>query len=273
VVPGTSLGRAAALIRLRHWAHFLLLPLAGRDATLSVEQSALSILRGVAIAFCLLAFGYLLNSLADRDMDLDIDKRAAGALPPARGRAIVAGLAIAALALALTGPLSVSVATAVCMASGTIYSVGPRLKTLPFVGTALNVGNFGPLLFVGLARDALPPALPVLAAAFVLLLGQNQLLHEAADAEEDVRGGVRTTFRRLGSRGAALLALIAGGLLVPLLHRTPLPAIVGGAAFGLGFPAAFLRLGERPADMARLRLLHRVLALAFGAGLYALGWG
>lgn len=271
-MPSTSLGRVAATIRLRHWAHFLLLPLAGRDAELPVHANVVSITRGVAIAFCLLAFGYVLNSLADRDMDLDADKRAAAALPPTHGHAIVGALAVVALTLALTGPTMVSVATVACLICGTIYSVGPRLKTLPLVGTILNAGNFGPLLFVGLARDALPPALPVLAAAFVLLLGQNQLLHEAADADEDARGGVRTTFRRLGARGAAALALIAGGLLVPLLlARTPLLAVAGGLVFGLAFPAAFVGLGERSAQAARLRLAHRIVALAFGAALYGLG--
>lgn len=271
-MSGTPLGRAAALIRLRHWAHFLLLPLAGRDPALTPAETGLAIARGVAIAFCLLAFGYLLNSLADRDMDLDPEKRAAATLRPEAGRAIVAGLALLSLGLSLTGPLVVSGAAVVCLASGTVYSVGPRLKTLPLIGSALNVGNFAPLLLVGLGRDALPPSLPLLAAAFVLLLGQNQLLHEAADAEEDARGGVRTTFRRLGVRGAAVLTFAAGALLLPLLvTRAPTTAIVAASVFGLGFPAALLRFGERPAEAARVRLTHRAAALAFGAWLYAIG--
>ena len=68
--------RAVAQVRLRHWSHFLLLPLASVDPAESWERTSVASARGVAAAFALLAFGYLLNSLSDRAVDRDPGKHA-----------------------------------------------------------------------------------------------------------------------------------------------------------------------------------------------------
>lgn len=265
-----------AQIRLRHWAHFLLLPLAGIDPAVPPGTTLIALARGIAIAFVVLAFGYLLNSLADRHMDLDPDKRD---LLPRHGlsaqRAAVGGLVVLAFVLAASGPTTVVLATVTCLASGWAYSAGPRLKALPLLGSALNVGNFAPLLAVGLARDDAPPGLGALAQWFALLLLQNQLLHEAADAEEDARGGVHTTFLRLGRRGSAGLAGVCGLLLVATVGACELA--VGGAwiagvlaiPFVVAFPYLLSALGRSARSMRRVRLAHRGAALVTGALLYA----
>lgn len=262
--------RAMAAIRLRHWLHFLLLPLAGRDPSLPFATSAVAIGRGTVIAFCLLAYGYLLNSQADQHMDLVPDKRGVLKVEPGAVRAALIGLVAVALGLSLTAPWIVGVATLVCLASGTAYSVGPRLKMLPLVGSALNIGNFAPVLFVGLSRNEIPGALVVLTVSFAFLLLQNQLLHEAADAEEDARGGVQSTFRRLGRKTTSGLALLSGSV-VALVATSSSLAAFAAIAFALATPLSLVRWGDRGELAARLRLAHRGVALGYGAWLYLAG--
>ncbi len=273
---GLARARVATLsrqIRLRHWAHFLALPLAGVDARLPLGLTLVALARGVTIAFAVLAFGYLLNSLTDRHMDLDPDKR----VTPRRGhRVAIAALAFLALLLASTAAWPVLIATAACLLCGWIYSAGPRLKALPWIGSLLNVGNFAPLLAVGLARDDAPPALFALAWSFAALLLQNQLLHEAADAREDARGGVRTTFVTLGPRRTATIALACGLALVAAVGACGvapgglvLAALVAGP-FAALFPWLLLTRGAHATTMRRVRVAHRWAALATGALLYAL---
>lgn len=263
-------------VRLRHWVHFLALPLAGFDRALPLPVALAAALRGVLVAFGVLAFGYLLNSIADRGMDHSAEKnplREETELAPLRGALVL--LAACALVPALWSPWPVGLGAVACLLSGWIYSVGPRLKSLPGLGTVLNVSNFAPLLWVGLARPSPPPQLPLLAWSFTVLLLQNQLLHEAADAPEDAEGGVRTTFLRLGTAGTALLALVCGFSLTMLcrgfVHERPflgqLPSLLS-AVFVLPFPLALALLGRSPAVMARLRVVHRMVALLFGAVLF-----
>ena len=58
-------------MRPKQWAHFALLPLACFEPTL---PGALALARGVAIAACVLAYGYLLNAISDRKIDRSLDK-------------------------------------------------------------------------------------------------------------------------------------------------------------------------------------------------------
>lgn len=187
-----------AWLRLRHWAHFLLLPLAGVDPGANYELMLGAVLRGVALAFALLGFGYLLNGLSDRAVDRD------------------------------------------------------PLKSLPKAG-------WRPWLLLG----------PLL-ALFAPLLLQNQLVHEAADAPDDRAAGIATTFVRFGVAKTALLAglcgLLAAAVLTGVLRgalRWPL-GLVWLALFGLWIPLQLRRHGAQPAQMARLRLQQRWLALAAG---------
>lgn len=263
--------RWAARIRVRHWAHFLVLPLATFPGSWELP-ALLALLRGLAIAASILAFGYLLNGIADRALDRDPGKNPLVSEPahPAHLRAVLV-LAGCALVLALTGPPIVVLATLTSLGAGWAYSAGPRLKRLPFVGTLLNAACFTPLLFVGASADVSPPWW--LAAAFTALLLENQLLHEGEDALEDRDGAIRTTYAVLGPTGTACAMALSGlGLAAVAL------ALGGGAAlalvlaggFGVAFPLACAWSRGDEARLRRLRAAHRVAAALAGALVYLL---
>jgi 4-hydroxybenzoate polyprenyltransferase len=271
-----KVGRGAELLRLirfRAWAHFLVLPLAAADLDAPRLDVALALLRGVAIAFLVLGFGYLANAIGDREMDRDPEKNPLVGRPRGETRLepVLAVLALAALALAATGPTAARVATLVSIGSGWAYSLGPRGKGLPVVGTLMNVLNFAPLLCVGLAAGASTDRLFLIVPAFAGLLVQNQLIHEAADAQEDRGGALRTTFLVLGPAGAAALAALAGAGLLAVAIRmlgqagiTPAWALLT-APFVVGFPWLLARFGRSPARMARVRVAQRACAAVGGA--------
>ena len=263
--------RWAARLRVRHWAHFLVLPLATFPGA-SEPLALLALLRGLAIAAAILSFGYLLNGITDRALDRDPGKNPLVSEParPAHLRAVV-GLAGCALVLALSGPPIVILATLTALGAGWAYSAGPRLKRLPFVGTLLNAACFTPLLFVGASAEVSPPWW--LAAAFTALLLENQLLHEGEDALEDRGGAIRTTYAVLGPTGAACaMALFGLGVAAVAL------ALGGGATitlvlaivFGVAFPASCAWSRGDGARLRRLRAAHRVAALLAGALVFVL---
>ncbi len=259
--------------RLRHWAHFLLLPLAGYDPAAPLAASALALTRGVLIAFAVLAFGYLLNGLADRHMDASAAKNpiVGGGAPQSFAAPLALLAALATLAAAFA-PWPAALATAVGLASGVLYSVGPRLKRFPVLGSLANLTNFAPLLWVGLPTAAAAADMLPLTLCFGALLLQNQLLHEAADRDDDRRGRLRTTYLLLGPRGSALAAAALGLSLTALAAATPaLSPLTWPLAFVyvLAFPAVLARLGASPRPMAAARLAHRLAALLTGALLFA----
>jgi 4-hydroxybenzoate polyprenyltransferase len=261
----------ASLLRVRAWAHFCLLPFASLELERPIETTVSSLLSGVLIAFAILAFGYLLNAVADRRMDRGAKNVFGGEPPGADVSVALVVLAALAVGLSLLGPWTVLVATLVCLASGVLYSVGPRLKRVPLVGTLANVTSFAPLLYVGAVESADASSASALAVAFSALLVENQLLHEAADREEDERGRVATTFRVFGRKGAAVFATLFGAL------ASFVPSASGGLSFlavpfalvfAIAFPLAlFLRGADAPL-MARARLAHRYAAFVAGAVLF-----
>lgn len=281
VLPARSSPRWTSLLRLGQWAHFLALPFATLSTTDLGLDTTIAAARGVAIATAVLAYGYVQNAAADRHMDRDPRKnpltRAGAPLSVDRLTIALAGLA---LALAWMGGWLVVGATLVSLGSGWLYSSGPRLKGVPWIGTLLNASAFGPLLFVGARSDAaLPVHTVALAALFVVLLLENQLIHEAADIEEDLGGGVRTTFSVLGPRGAAVLTSVLGVLASLCVHsllrdRSPSPWVhlataIVGCTFALLVPLGVARWGADPKRMGRLRTAQRFLALFAGAAVFA----
>jgi 4-hydroxybenzoate polyprenyltransferase len=255
--------------RVPHFAHFLLLPLAGYDPRLPLVETALSLGRGVLIAFSVLAFGYLLNSMSDRHMDASVEKNPlAGGEPSPSHRLALAALLTAALGLSLTGPWPVLAAAAICLGSGVVYSVGPRLKRIPVLGTLANTTNFAPLLWVGIAGSGAPSGMAKLTLAFTCLLLQNQLLHEAADRDEDRRGRVHTSVLVFGPRAsAAAAALLGAGAALSAAGTGALSGLAFGIApvFGAAFPLALARFGEDARAMARTRIVHRACCVVTGA--------
>ncbi len=261
------------LLRFRAWARFLVLPVAGLELSEHPAASALALGRGLVIAFCVLGFGYLANSVGDRTMDRDPSKNPllGGWRDDALVRRALVLLALGALLASVAGPASVRLATLICLTSGWAYSLGPRLKGVPLIGTLMNVANFAPLLYVGVGAAGAPERLGWLLPAFAALLVQNQLLHEAADAPEDRAGALRTTFLQLGQVASALLAAASGAVVLMVALRVLLrcgwsPAFALLAMpFVVLFPALLAWRGSAPAEMARLRVAQRWSAAVCGA--------
>jgi 4-hydroxybenzoate polyprenyltransferase len=271
-----AIGAWFGRVRLRHWAHFLLLPLATFDPRGPHWGASLASVRGIASAFAILAFGYLLNSVADRRMDIDVRKNPFIVPGTGEHRYSLTGLLGISLGLAALSPWPAQLATASSLVFGCIYSMGPRLKSIPVAGSLANIGNFAPLLFVGMRDTALPPHFGYVVAAFSGLLLQNQLIHEAADQVEDRFGGLRTTWLAVGPRWTSLIAGVAGlGATVAAAciagsMRPTMPIVgAGGVSFVVAFPLLLARRGIEPDRAARLRVTHRWCALMFGAALYA----
>src|SRR5271165_2899163 len=107
--------------RVGRWVHFLALPLAGVDVHGGVP-AVLAAARGVLVAFMVLAFGYTLNSLADRRMDHPAKNAFATSTPPLTST-LLASLAVAALIASSGAPLAARAATLVALVSGVLYSV------------------------------------------------------------------------------------------------------------------------------------------------------
>jgi 4-hydroxybenzoate polyprenyltransferase len=266
------------LLRFQSWARFLVLPLAGLDLGDPLPSLGLALARGLVIAFCVLGFGYLANALGDRAMDRDPAKNplVGGLRDETWARRVLALLLLGAVVTSLFGPASARLATLICLSSGWAYSLGPRLKGLPVVGTLMNVLNFAPLMYVAVGAE-MPARLEWLVPAFAALLVQNQLLHEAADAPEDRAGRLRTTFLWAGPRVAALLAGLSGVVLLVVAVRVllhggwPLALAALALPFVLAFPALLWWRGDSPSHMARVRVAQRWCAAACGALLLLAG--
>ncbi len=262
-------GVALASLRVRQWAHFIVLPIAGMGSSEMSSPTldvALRVARGVALGAFALAFAYGLNAISDRATDLDRRKNPlAGSACPTSVTTVVVSTAGAALALGATAHRATLAAVAISLASSTVYSVGPRLKLIPGVGTLLNVGIFAPLLFFAIGEHS-PRSLTSLAIAFVALLLQNQLLHERADATEDEAARALTTARALGPTAttAIVFALGVGGVVVCAISA---PSASLGWAAAATFAVATTCTFARGA-WTRRRALHRWVSFVAGAALF-----
>src|SRR5215470_15987121 len=116
---GAHTGRAVQAwferIRLRHWAHFLLLPLATFDPYGGRADALVAGVRGVASAFAILAFGYLLNSISDRRMDLDARKNPFIVSDAGEHLYSLFGLVALSVGLAFFSPWPAQLATIACL--------------------------------------------------------------------------------------------------------------------------------------------------------------
>jgi 4-hydroxybenzoate polyprenyltransferase len=258
-----------SVLRARQWLHFLVLPAAGLAAPPWGMSQLARFSVGAVVAALALGWAYGLNAISDRATDIDPRKN------PVAGAATSPSSAVAAVCLAGLGALAVAwlagvlVPAAVSLLAATIYSIGPRLKGHPLIGTLLNAAIFAPLLaFAHPTR--VPATFPVEASLFVALLLQNQLRHEQADALEDARARVVTTARWLGGAWTrvvvALIAVVAAGATVALQPSTP---VACAAALSLAGGTCAALVGD---DWARLRRRHRVVAFVGGALVHLAGW-
>lgn len=276
---GASLGAREALriLRAPQWFYFLALPLAGMDGASLASTGGLSRLAlGVASSAGALGFAYGINAIADRGSDASKAKNplVGSADVPAVAYFVLIGAAAVALASgAALGSRSLGF-TSGSLVAGALYSAGPRLKSLPLLGLAANTLIFAPLLLLCAPRassppSSSPPATAALVATFIGLILQNQLLHEAADADEDARGRSLTTSRLLGARATRLV--IPG---IAVVFTVVALAVADGRL--VGFTSALaLAAGSGAAwlvrDAAQARRVHRWVSAVFGAALFAAG--
>lgn len=272
-----QIGDLLSVYRVREWVHILPLPLATFDAGAPLGSALVAAARGVTNAFAILAFGFLLNAVSDREVDRDAHKNPL-ILPGAvdyRSSLIV--LPAVSIVLAVLSPWPALLATLVCLSLGCVYSTGPRLKSVPVAGSLLNAAGFTPILFLGMASPSLPPRFGYVAITFAALLLQNQLLHEAADRFDDQASGIRTTWLTLGARWTAVLAVVAGaGVVIAAacaVHEDIAPATFAMLAgpFVIVFPLLLAWQGLTAERAASLRVAHRWCAVLVGAALY-LSW-
>lgn len=269
VPTGSPLIDLLRLYRVRQWVHILPLPLATFDASVPTATALLAAARGMANLFAILAFGFLVNAISDRHVDRDARKNPL-VVPGRNGYKLsLIALPAVSVALAACSPWPVQIATVCCLAVGCLYSVGPRLKTIPVVGTLANAAWYVPMLYLGMADVALPAGFSVVATAFTALLLQNQLIHESGDRIEDEASGIRTTWLAFGPRWTALLAACAGGV-ATLMTAASLGAFryAIGTIFIVAFPLLLGWDGLDAERAARLRVVHRWCAVLFGAALY-----
>jgi 4-hydroxybenzoate polyprenyltransferase len=273
VLPDTitvERARPWAILRVRQWVHFLPLPAAGVSLARGREAPLGALAAAILVAALALGYAYGLNAISDRVTDLDARKNPLAGVGrcPREASWLVALVALFALAAgALTGALP---AVLVSLAAATVYSIGPRLKRWPAIGTLLNVCMFAPLLSFARASGPVPAPFALYAIVFVALLLQNQLLHEQADASEDAAAVVLTTARWAGPTMTRVLVAaigLAGVALAAAIASSRAQAAAAIVALAAGTIA-----GTRPRlEWRRARLAHRVVAIAGGAALYVVG--
>lgn len=257
------------VFRPTHWLYFVPLPLAAVvEAHGDVFLRPLAYAAAVLAASGSLAFAYGLNVVSDASLDANPKKN-----PFAGGRSVPVSVRVA-LGLVAGGTLGVAVLlgwlgfglVVASLLFGCVYSAGPRLKRYPWVGTAVNLGIFAPLPALLLAAPP-TPRFGLLAYTFVVLLAQNQLLHELADVDEDRRGGVRTTATQLSPRLREFVSLLS--LPAILLTTRFHVGIVSNALAGAAIATGAIALGrlERAGAGAR-RVHHRYISIVFGVALF-----
>lgn len=264
------------LYRVRDWLHFLPLPMAGWIAGDTRAPTALA--GGVAAWAMALAYMSAVNQAFDDRLDRP-GKNPVGARL-SRRTALLWSLPAA------LGSLVVSVAwapsrwhvTALLLVAATAYSAPPRLKRVPLVGTLWNVVLALPGLTLADAPRAAHPSFGALAGTFSLMLLASQLIHEAADRDDDRVGGVSTIAVVAGARGALFAAALCLAALTPvawwlaraMAHRALFTAAL--CLFAAPWSAALTSRALRndPHELRALRLRYRHTAVAAGAVAFAL---
>lgn len=259
------------VLRVRDWLHFVVLPVAGIDKRIFIQpvDAGRRLLLAMCCAACTLGYAYGLNVVADREMDIDSQKNSLRGVKdvPVWVLPLLGITCVGAVGLAFSLSQFAVISAVIALGAGTLYSAGPRLKSLPGVGTLMNVPIFAPLLAFAV-QEPVPSGFSVIATTFVFLLLQNQILHECADMIEDARGEVRSTARFLGEFRSKLLILVLG-----------LVGIWGVFWVGSNWVCQFisaiaLLVGALVALIPKVsakgrRKLHRILAIATGSVLMA----
>jgi len=261
------------LYRVADWLHFLPLPLAG---WLADRAGGTALAAGTAAWALALAFTSAINQAFDDRIDHGAKNPVGRAFHRRRAVALSIAPAVGAIALLAIGSPRGLGPGVIMLVAAAVYSAPPRLKRVPVVGTVWNAVMGVPGFFFagGLAAGRLP--LGPLVGLFALLLLVSQLLHEAADRDDDA-GQVRTIATEGGRRSAIAAALVlvlatpglAWALAAGATHRGALSGAC--AAFALGWAAVLRReLGcDDRRRLRRLRLAYRYAAIGLGAVAFA----
>ncbi len=254
-------------LRVHQWWYFATLPL---GALAFAVPTWGDVFLGVCCASACLAAAFGLNAITDRAGDRCAWKNPLVGRGEGAGRVLglTAGCgAVALLTASWVGPTAL-LAAGLSVLAGLVYSVGPRWKARPGIGTLCNGVIFTPLLFVGTSAVVDTEVALALTIALMTLVTQNQLLHEAADMDEDHRSGTRTTVvvigaghvkrvgLALGAVGAATTLGFAG--LSPLTFTASIGMMCGG----------ILPFIVQSTEWSRLRRQHRWLAAAGGGTMF-----
>jgi len=249
-------------LRAEQWAPFACLPLAALASPL--REAPLDAALAVLAAGASLSFAYGLNAAADASTDRSRRKNPlAGRRAPRGLRGVLVALVIASVCSAIPLGIGAVLAACVSLAGGWLYSGRLRLKGWPVVGLLCNHAIFVPLLYLGPGGALDADARTMLTYAFVVLLTQNQLLHELADLPEDRRAGDITTARLLGDRSVRILCGLLGVVGVAALAFGRTLSLGGGALVVSVVVVSALAVAS--GDAEEKRRLHGGLALAAGA--------
>jgi len=262
----------AGAVRLMDWIHFLALPLLSAGAwPFAVGPVVLAVLA----AACILGFAFGYNQWKDENLAAlpEAELVAATGMGSRAWRTTLVVCVVGGLACAALVNVESAGAAAFSLVWGWLYSGGPRVKRWPVVGTIANVAIFAPLALLGSGTSE-PAARFWFVLCFALLLVENQLIHEAAHADDDRRGGVQTTTVRFGHRVSGLLAVAMGlGAAASLAVLADGNRWVLGTAVAMAVMALLLLVSvrhfRRPDRARRLRLAHRWAAFCLGGAAWA----
>lgn len=275
VTRPTDLVLACRTLRAPQWLHFAALPALPLYALFRAApfEALARFAPGAVVASLCLSFAYGINAIADRHGDRDVAKNPLAGLAqaPALAWAVVLGCAATAVALATLGASWLRVdCTVISLIAGTLYSVGPRVKSIPVAGTLTNAVIFAPLALLVRFDAANAPHVALLLSTFVVLQTQTQLVHEAGDLAEDESSGTSSSAVLFGPQAAMnaahLLGWVATLAFVACFGLTRMPviasvaALLGGALIGRASPE----------QASEVRHAHRRLSLVAGATLFAL---
>lgn len=255
-------------LRARQWWHFLGLPLVALDVGGLAGAEVWRVPVAALVAGCCLAVAYAINAVCERFTDrapgknpLVVRPELAGAVLRRCGVVAMVGVS-GALWLGGWAPWAVLVS----LVAGVVYSASAWGKRAPVLGLLGNTLIFAPLMLLLHPGGELGAEGGVEAGLFVVLLAQNQLLHERADVEEDAAAGAWTTGRWLGARGTER---VVGGLGVIGVFVAMMAEGVGAqVAGGVGvIGATCVGLWMRPVAARRW---HRWWALVGGGLVFLL---
>lgn len=207
-----SLTGVISLFRVRDWYYFL--PYAMLSVPIKPSLDWLAALRALLLAAGCLAFAYGLNQWRDIGLERCVEIYA---ISQRRLKFLVILAGMITLLLSFSADQLVFLATIASLLASFLYSDGPRLKRLPVVGTLTNAAIFAPIGLLGSNGMPLPTYVIALVIAFACLLLQNQLIHEAAHAEEDRRENIRTTYLCFGPAFVRIAITVLGLLAVIVL--------------------------------------------------------